>query len=178
MMRRFIFLITILYLLVFPILARDEDDAGGISAYKNYAPTLIIPALDISIPITTFYMDGTSWEIDAWEELVGHLEGTAEIAFSGNVVLAGHSEYPNGNEGIFFALDTLEIGETIVVREGNRIRRYEVIEVKSVDYRDLSVVYPTTESRLTLITCSIPSYVAAQGLYNERLVVIADKVSE
>lgn len=168
-----LFLILLMsWSMIFPILAKEEE----IPAQKNHVPMLIIPALDIAVPITTFYLGGGSWEIDAWEELVGHLEGTAEIRHSGNVVLAGHSEYPNGGEGIFFALDTIEIGQTIVIREGNFIRRYEVVEVKSVDYRDLSVIYPSSESRLTLITCSIPSYVAEQGLYFERLVVVADEI--
>ena len=55
-------------------------------------------------------------------------------------------------------------------------RRYVVVNILSVDYRDVSVVYPTTFNRLTLITCDIPSYVAEQGIYYERLVIIADEV--
>jgi LPXTG-site transpeptidase (sortase) family protein len=175
MMRRYIFLAIIIYLLVLPVLAKEE---ALIPLGKSDSPMLIIPSLDIVVPITTFYLGGGSWEIDPWEDFVGHLEGTSWIDSAGNVVLAGHSEHPNGSAGIFFALDTIEMGETIIVQEGNLIRRYEVVDIRSVDYRDLSVVYPATESRLTLITCSIPSYVAEQGLYYERLVVIADEVSD
>ncbi|MEL6528289.1 MAG: sortase, partial [Chloroflexota bacterium] len=55
-------------------------------------------------------------------------------------------------------------------------RRYIVINVRSVDYTDVSVVFPTTFNRLTLITCDIPSYVAEQNIYYERLVIVADEV--
>jgi sortase (surface protein transpeptidase) len=53
---------------------------------------------------------------------------------------------------------------------------YVVVDVRVVAYNDLSVIYPTTHSRLTLITCDIPSFEAQSNFYAERLVVIADRV--
>jgi LPXTG-site transpeptidase (sortase) family protein len=171
-------LLILLLILVYKLLFPAAEDYFEASNFLGTEPILMISSLNIHSPITTFYLDGTSWAIDSWEQQVGHLEGTAGFHYSGNVVLAGHSEYPNGNQGVFFTLDTIKIGDIIFVREGIRMLRYEVIEVKSVDYQDLSVLYPTGENRLTLITCSIPSYVAEQGLYFERLVVVAKEIAD
>lgn len=140
-------------------------------------PMLIIPSANIYSPVTTFYLDGTSWGIDPWEPLVGHLQGTAWLNTGGNMVFGGHSEYPNGRPGIFASLYNVHVGDEITVQEGDVQRRYVVTEVKTVSYDDLSVVYPTNHSRLTLITCDIPSFEPQSNFYAERLIVIADAVN-
>lgn len=139
-------------------------------------PRLIVPSITVSSPIATFYLDGNTWAIDPWEESVGHLEGTQWLGTTGNIVLAGHSEYPNGTDGIFAHLDQLAIGDLIWLGDTNIQQAYRIIEVKSVNYLDLSVVYPTQENRLTLITCDIPSYDPATNTYDERLVIVAQEL--
>lgn len=168
-------LITLL-LIAYKLLAPAAEDYLQTTDFLGTEPVLLIPSLNVSSPITTFYQDGLSWTIDPWEKQVGHLENTAWINESSNVVLAGHSQYPNGKAGIFFALDKMQVGDMIFIRDGIHILRFKVTEVRSVDYRDLTVLYPSTDSRLTLITCSIPSYVAKQNLYFERVVVIAEEI--
>lgn len=135
-----------------------------------------IPTVGIESPVTTFYLDGVSWAIDPWDATVGHFQGTAWLDRIGNLVLGGHSEYPNGSPGIFNALYDVGIGDEIFVWDAERERRYVVVNIMNVDYRDLSVVYPTERNRLTLITCDIPSYVAESNIYYERLVVVAEEI--
>ncbi len=137
-------------------------------------PMLIIPKSNIYSPITTFYLDGVSWAIDPWEKRVGHLEGTAWVNNNGNVVLGGHSQYPDGRPGIFAGLYNVAVGDEIIIQNGDTERRYIVAEIKSVRYDDLSVVYPSDSSRLTLITCDIPSLIPDTSFYVDRLVVIAN----
>lgn len=137
-------------------------------------PVLSIPSAGIYTSIKTFPLDGVSWAIDPWETLVGHLQGTAWLNGTGNIVLGGHSQYPNGRAGIFAALYRVGIGDEIYLWENGSERRYIVAEIRSVNFRDLSVIHPTAHNRLTLITCDIPSYIAETGQYWERLVVIAD----
>jgi LPXTG-site transpeptidase (sortase) family protein len=137
---------------------------------------LTLPTANISSPVTTFYLDGVSWAIDPWEDIVGHLEGTAWLNQTGNIVIGGHSEMPDGSAGVFYRLYNVGMGDEIFLQDGDLIRRYIVVNILSVDYRDVSVVYPTTHNRLTLITCDIPSYVAEQNFYYERLVIVADEV--
>lgn len=139
-------------------------------------PTLQIPVVNITSGITSFPLDGQSWAIDPWERAVGHLQGTAWLDTPGNIVLGGHSEYPDGRPGIFNRLYGVGIGDEIFLLDNDFRRRYVVVNVLEVNYTDLSVIYPTLHNRLTLITCDIPSYVAEQNLYYERLVIVADEV--
>jgi len=115
-----------------------------------------------------------SWAIDPWEARVGHLQGTAWTDTQpGNIALGGHAEYPNGAPGIFYRLVNLEPGDTIMLIDAGQLWHYNVVTTISVPYDDLSVVYPTETAQLTLITCDIPTYNTSTGLYDERLVIIA-----
>jgi LPXTG-site transpeptidase (sortase) family protein len=135
--------------------------------------TLHIPRLGIHVEVTTFPLGETTWEISPWERQAGQLANLGWINTPINTVIAAHSEYPSGEPGIFSELDTLHSGDVVFVRDGDLQRAYIVREVQIVDYRDLTLLYPTPDHRLTLITCSIPSYVAAQNLYYDRVVVVA-----
>jgi LPXTG-site transpeptidase (sortase) family protein len=167
------------------VIQRDPNRSASVSSPDEDAPTLpargrtlYIPGANIESALTSFPLGEITWEIDPWEPLVGHFAGTAWLNQTGNVVLGGHAEYPNGQPGVFYNLTQVGIGDEIYVQDGALQRRYVVVNVRSVDYRDVSVVYPTSNNRLTLVTCDIPSYVAAENRYYERLVVIADEVPQ
>lgn len=152
-----------------PSIPYDLSDTGEI---------LSIPSVNMDVEVRTFPLNRSigTWDIDPWEQLAGHLEHTSWIDTGGNVVIGAHSQYPNGVDGVFASLYDVGIGDEIFVRDGNYQRRYVVVNIRSVDYRDVSVVMPTDISQLTLFTCDIPSYVAEQNLYFERLVVVAQEV--
>jgi LPXTG-site transpeptidase (sortase) family protein len=135
--------------------------------------TVHIPRIGVHADVTTFPLGATTWDISPWERNAGQLAHLGWIDSPINTVIAAHSEYPSGEAGIFSALDTLRAGDVIFVRDGDLQRAYIVREIQIVDYRDLTPLYPTTDNRLTLITCSIPSYVAAQNLYYDRVIVVA-----
>lgn len=135
-----------------------------------------VPLANIASPITQFPLDGVSWAIDPWERNVGYLQGTAWFNQNGNTVLGGHSEYPDGQAGVFYALYNVSVGDVIIVTDNGAEFQYRVVEIRTVNYTDLSVVYPTDFSRLTLITCDVPSFSAIDNVYYDRLVVIADLI--
>lgn len=138
---------------------------------------LSIPVAGINAAVTQFPLDNAgSWAINPWERLVGHLQGTAWLGESGNTVLGGHSRYPNGSPGVFYRLYDVRVGDYIMVAENDAERRYVVSDVRVVRYDDLSVLYPTPHSRLTLITCDVPSFNPIDNVYYERLVIVADLV--
>jgi LPXTG-site transpeptidase (sortase) family protein len=139
----------------------------------NRGTMLSLPTVNVYVGITTFPLDGESWAIDPWEKRAGHLEGTAWFDSIGNIVLGGHSSYPNGRPGIFAGLYQLNIGDPIIVSVNGGERRYVVTSKYTVRYDDLAVAYPTADSRLTLITCDLPSYDSTSQTYTERLVVVA-----
>jgi LPXTG-site transpeptidase (sortase) family protein len=163
----FIFIASILTLV--PTAIADE----GIS--------LSIPSLKIDAPVVEIYLkafnDGSvTWDTSRLKSKIGHLEGTSWFGSSGNVVLGGHSELPNGRRSVFSRLHTLSVGEVITVRHSGAEYQYAVTGVNYVSAYDLSPIYPTSNERLTLITCDTNSYDPVTGDYINRVVVTADRV--
>jgi LPXTG-site transpeptidase (sortase) family protein len=138
---------------------------------------LHIPALNIYSTITTFPLGVGTWEINPWERQVGHFEGTAWDGHWGNIVIGGHSEYPSGDEAIFYHLADLKFGDVIFLDIDGIRKRYVVVRVMEVDRYNLDPVRPTVDNRLTLITCDVPSYDAVTGIYDDRVVVVAYRFS-
>lgn len=150
--------------------------ASAAIAQASAHPSITISPLNISSGITEFPLAGGTWAIDPWETGIGHLQETAWFDAPGNMVLAGHSVMPDGTAGVFYNLNNLEVGQEIVLFDGGGERRYQVTEMRVVAIDDISVVMPTDDDRLTLITCEVSSYDPATGLYSKRLVVVAQRV--
>jgi len=78
---------------------------------------------------------------------LGRVANTAKLGEVGNVGIAGH------RDGFFRGLKDVGVGDRLDLALPNRTETYVVDSVKIVDPRDLSVLEPTTERSLTLITC-------------------------
>lgn len=167
--------------LTVPVTPQVRPQATAVVSVPLIRPTdtpgtrIAIPVAGINSAITQFPIEGETWAIDPWESLIGHFYGTAWLG-EGNTVLGAHSRYPDGTPGLFAGLYGVSVGDVIIVNENGVEFRFVVTQIRTVHYDDLSVVYPTAHSRLTLITCDLPSYDAASGLYDDRLVVIAERV--
>lgn len=94
----------------------------------------------------------------------GHLEHTAFPGEAGNAVITGH------RDTFFHRIFELEAGDEIVVRRNGRTFRYEVTGKKIVKPEDVSVIAPSRDAELTLITCYPTHYI---GPAPERLAVFA-----
>lgn len=149
--------------------------AGFSSADARPYVRLQIDAIGVSSSIITFPLWRDTWAIDPWEDNVGHLEATSWLDAPGNIVLAGHSRLPNGNPGILANLNQVAVGAELRLSRGEEERRYVVNEVKIVSEYDIGVIMPTSDDRITLITCDVGSYDPATGLYSQRLVVVATR---
>ncbi|RPI98823.1 MAG: sortase [Chloroflexi bacterium] len=136
--------------------------------------TLLIPSINVAAPVIETLFGGASWDVRNLGENAGHLEGTGWFDSPGNVVLAGHVELADGRPGIFARLDDLKAGDWVIVEQGTTQRRYRISAIKTVEADDLTVLYPTEQERLTLITCS--DYDFLQNSYQSRVVVVADRV--
>ena len=151
-----------------------ESELGLVDAQDDVVPpvpapdetSLSLPTINVYSSITTFPVVGESWQINRWEQAVGHFDRTAWVQDTGNIVLGGHSTYPDGSHGVFYRLGNIHIGDAIYLTVDGQQRRYVVTEKHRVDYRDLDPVRPTDDNRLTLITCDVDST-------SERLVVVA-----
>ena len=97
----------------------------------------------------------------------GHLEHTALPGDSGNAVIAGH------RDSFFWPLRHVQRGDDIFVDTPEGRVHYQVTSLRVVNPRDLSVLEPTDDATLTLITC-YPFWVL--GNAPDRFVVRAVRV--
>jgi len=126
------------------------------------ATRIVIPAIDVDAPVV---------EGDRWEELkrgVGHHIGSANPGERGNVVLSGHDDVFGE---VFRRLTELTEGDIVQVYDSaGRTYKYRVATRRIVAPTEVSVMDPTTEPIITLITC-YPYLVDTQ-----RLIVIGELV--
>jgi len=85
---------------------------------------------------------------------VGHIEGTAPLGWdAGNVGIAGH------RDTYFRALRRISKSDTIYVDTPQGTHEYRVDEIRIVGPSDTSVLDPSPEGVLTLVTCYPFGYV-------------------
>jgi LPXTG-site transpeptidase (sortase) family protein len=106
---------------------------------------------------------------------LAHLPGSALPGEKGNIFISGHSMLPQfekGNTAYFASLTELAKGDVIKVSAQSGEFNYQVVGMKVVDPKDLSVIIaPDTQYRyITLMTCVPP------GLNTKRLVVLGKAI--
>ncbi len=99
----------------------------------------------------------------------GHLEHTAVPGDAGNIVIAGH------RDSFFRPLRDIRLADDIFVQTRDGHYHYRVTSLRVVGPREVSVIAPTSEETLTLITC-YPFWVL--GHAPDRFIVRAARVEE
>ena len=117
-----------------------------------------IPKIDLSAIV----VEGTDHH--ALKLGPGHLVGSAFAGGEGNAVITAH------RDTFFRHIVELKKGDRIMVQRDGRSYAYEVSSQRIVKPDDLSVIQPTNDNRLTLITCYPTYYI---GPAPERLIVVA-----
>jgi len=97
----------------------------------------------------------------------GHLTETAYPGETGNTVITGH------RDTFFRHIYELEKGDAVFVHRNGEVFKYEVTGKKIVKPEDVSVLRPTSDPQLTLITCYPTYYI---GPAPDRLVVFSKLV--
>jgi sortase A len=97
----------------------------------------------------------------------GHITTTPIPGESGNSVITAH------RDTFFRHIYELTKGDEIMVRRNGQVFKFQVTGKKVVDPDDVSVLNPTTDTHLTLITCYPTYYI---GPAPERLVVFSKLV--
>jgi sortase A len=141
----------------------------------NHDASIFIPSVGIRAPVITTIIRDNTWDVTHLGTNVGYLQGTSWTTQPGNVVLSGHVEMNDGRQGVFATLDEVAVGDQVSISDRGRTYQYRVREMYYVQPDDLSVVYPTGEDILTLITCSDYNFV--RNIYERRFVVVADRIS-
>ena len=102
---------------------------------------LIIPRLNAEL----YIVEGD--DADDLRRAPGHMIGSALPGASGNCVIAGHRDTH------FRILKDIRSGDDIVVKTPHGQYLYRVRKMKVVDTKTISVLEPTPDPELSLITC-------------------------
>jgi len=137
-------------------------------------PTISIPKINVFAPVIYEPSVAEGNVQKALESGVVHYGNTPMPGEPGNSVIFGHSSndwwQPGSYKFIFGLLDKLSPGDRYSVDYQSRRYIYEVTGTKIVAPTDISVLNPTAEPSMTLITCTPP------GTSLKRLVVSAKQV--
>ncbi|MBV9582504.1 MAG: class F sortase [Chloroflexi bacterium] len=107
--------------------------------------------------------------------LAVHYVDTAPVGGLGNAVIAGHVvTLHEGN--VFRDLYRVDYGDSITVDTDTATFTYVVQDLKLVPPSDVEVMDPTSDARLTLITCG-GDFDQSTRTFNRRLAVTADLTS-
>lgn len=124
------------------------------------------------LEIPKINLDAVVVEGDSRKQLLlgpGHIVQSASPGESGNAVITGH------RDTFFRHIFELSEGDEIVVERNGQKFRYAVTGKRVVKPEDVSVLNPTQDAELTLITCYPTYYI---GPAPERLVVFSKLLEE
>jgi sortase A len=99
----------------------------------------------------------------------GHMSETPVPGAEGNAVITGH------RDTFFRHINELDKGDILTVQRAGRTYQYKVIGKKVVEPTDISVIRPTKDPEMTLITCYPTYYI---GPAPKRLVVFSKLVKD
>jgi LPXTG-site transpeptidase (sortase) family protein len=164
-----------------PLIAPDAADRAADAAYPapGYAVRLAIPAIKLDTPVKQGGIVEDAQGNPIWQTLpfvaVHYGDLTALVGDRGNAVIAGHVvTLSEGN--VFRFLYQLDIGDQVQVwDQRDKLHAFSVTDVKLVPPTDLSVMDPTPDPTLTLITCG-GTFDPVRREFSDRLIVTAKRV--
>lgn len=129
---------------------------------------------EFKISIPKIKLDFTNVLVESlkFDENLAHLPGSALPGEKGNIFITGHSMLPNlaskGSKAFFAKLPDVKKGDEIIVDALGQRFIYKVTELKIVDPKEISVIYPPEPNGryISLMTCVPP------GFNTKRLVVV------
>lgn len=122
---------------------------------------ILIPKVKINLPVFSGRAEGEDWEIS--ETGASYLLGSGIPGQKGNVVVFGHNK-----NSLLGPARWLGKGDEIkLINQKNEEFIYRVIEKKTVSSKQVDILAPSEDARLTLYTCS-------GFLDKERLVLVAE----
>jgi LPXTG-site transpeptidase (sortase) family protein len=122
-----------------------------------------VPALEVAAPV---YPDSQFMALEAGAAWVST---TAYPGNSGNAAIAGH------RDSFFRPLEGIPLGTEIELVTESGVQTYAVRSVRIVDALDVSVLEPSAEAMLTLITCHPFRF---QGYAPNRYIIQATLIGE
>jgi len=134
-----------------------------------------IPSLGVDTVVKYVPYDGQSWLISGLKQEVAWMGDTSWPGLGGNTAFAGHVTLSDGSNGPFRTLADLGVGELVVLYTEKNAYTYKVRQSMIVEDEDLSVLKPSGNPEITLITCA--EWDTDQQTYLKRFIVYSDLVS-
>ncbi len=124
----------------------EEPAANADSSSLEPICLLRIPTIDLDVVVAEGVNDSVM------RYAVGHFPDTALPGETGNFCLSGHRSYAFGQ--FFNRLDEVEIGDPLIVEQGDQVYTYTVTEKFVVEPEELWVLDPQEGVEITLVTCT------------------------
>ncbi len=137
---------------------------------RHAPPPTGTPLADLSIPrihLSAVVLHGS--DADTLRVGAGHIENTAFPGEPGNVAIAGH------RDSFFRPLQHVRVGDDVILDTPRERLRYRVASVRVVQPSEISVLKPTVDATLTLVTC-YPFWIF--GHAPDRFIVRATRVAD
>lgn len=141
---------------------------------------LVIPAINVDAHVQyvglTETGTGEMGVPDNFTDVGWYKEGVRP-GMSGSAVIAGHYNGKETPQAVFFDLDTLEVGDEVIVMNADQIEDvFQVVKIETFAYdaptNDI-FISADGKKRLNLITCS-GDWLAEADIYNQRTVVFTE----
>jgi len=78
---------------------------------------------------------------------LGRIKGMAKMDEIGNLGISGH------RDGFFRALKDIQLGDDIEIQTTRGVESYAVTSITIIPKNDISILAPTTDKTLTIVTC-------------------------
>jgi sortase A len=137
---------------------------------RHAPPAAGTPLADLSIPrihLSAVVLHGS--DAHTLRVGAGHIENTAFPGEAGNVAIAGH------RDSFFRPLQHVRVGDDVFLDTPRERLRYRVSSVRVVQPSEISVLKPTVDATLTLVTC-YPFWMF--GHAPDRFIVRATRVAD
>jgi sortase (surface protein transpeptidase) len=159
----------------------SSDEPQPVALALGALPTrLRIPAIEIDAAVEPIGLTADhEMDVPAGWESVGWYQYGPRPGQIGNAVLAGHLDTNTGAPGIFWRLDELQPGDTILIDgEDGESLIFQILSLARYPYAEApreEIFGPAQTARLNLITCS-GAWNPQDRVYDHRLVVYAQLV--
>jgi sortase A len=153
-----------------PPATTSSAPATTLPAPSRAIPETGTPLAELSIPrigLSVVVMEGS--DEHTLRRGLGHIETTPLPGESGNVAIAGH------RDSFFRPLRNIQVGDDIWLNTPKEPVHYRVSSFRVVNPTEVSVIDPTTDAVLTLVTC-YPFYFV--GSAPDRFIVRASLVRD
>jgi LPXTG-site transpeptidase (sortase) family protein len=154
---------------------QTAPDENGKPPDTSPVNRIALPSIGVDTVVKYVPYDGDTWLIAGLKQEIAWMGDTSWPGLGGNTGLAGHVSLRDGRDGPFRYLSELVPDDIIILYTDENIYTYKVRETRVVSDSDMTVIQPTQNPQITLITCT--NWDATSGSYLDRLVVYADLTS-